>query len=601
MRLIFVAAIPGLDVVEWLRASATLARKDLLSLGEVSPIVVEDFFSMSAIGRADEPDQRLSTFLDLPPDDLASVCSNALKHALNRACEGEPPFAVVCLHPVLYQSETRTFLAPYSLGASRDSSVYGLTNAVFFSLHDDVYDICRRLQGQSRHGNLHMLNPRRVYPIAGAGKAESKISLVRDPLRDIQNLLFLLDWRDRELMTTQTLAASVTARHLLFHRKGRASVFWRLAVEDAPAVYFSHPISQVRRDLTGQTAAKSNVADADRGRRLMDSCNAAATKLVECAIALVEPTSIDEYRIDKVHLSRISRKLLDERFLPPLTPRWALSQDRIGLPDAWSERDGLTCFAERGVNQIKWKNSDIDVKSLGPALDLLEAEVARQITQRDHKLTQQADLVIAYRPFSLPDVPVVTGGVEAEIMAMYRKALRGKSRCQPAIVVVHSRVDEITRRKNEFKVWWAENRKFWFGKDAGGRTDQFREKLESLVTNLDLTADPAKAKDAILTLLEEYDFLPTQGSSFRAAMASGTYSPQERNRHTFAANLIDGNVVRSVLEAQIAGKPSIGVMLYEEDEPNFAARVAAIVTSARRDSVIVNAHYPQVGVSSPVV
>lgn len=576
MRLIFIAGIPGLDLSRWSNESLALAGVGGSSPANKAcdPVIVEDLFSMTAIARKDVPDQRLSSFLDLPPDDLNRVCSKAITEAIDKACSSDGSYGVICFHPVLYQSETRTFLAPYSSAAlSQYIASKNGVETIFFSLHDDTYDVCRRLQGITRKGDLHMFHPRRTY-----AAADDEGTLARDPLRDIQNLLFLLDWRDRELMASQALAAAVPSRHILFHRKGRASVFWNIAIKNAPAVYFSHPISQARRDLTGKAhSKKSKAANPERGRKLMDACNSAAGKLAAEHVPLIEPTSIDEYRVDKAMLPRVSAKVLKQCFLPPLTPRWTLGGDRVDLPDAWAERDHLTSFAEDGISDVKWTGPTVPVKSLGPAIDILQHEIVRQITERDHKLTQQAELVVAYRPYSLPDQPTMTGGVETEIMAMLRKAHAGKPCCRPAIIVIHSREDEVARRHKEFAIWWRDNEARWFKGRLPKQGDQLRTELEAVVTDLSTTSDRSSAKHAIVSLLEKHRVLPASKSTAGAAMASGEYSDQQTNRGAFADLLVDSTVIHSVLETKMGRDAGIAEVWMEEDCPDFARRVAEVV------------------------
>ena len=577
MRLILLAGIPGISMARWATESARLAAERLPELKghKIEPVIVEKFFSMSAIGRSDEPQQRLSSFLDLPPDDLNRVCSDAFERALQVACDHAQPCAVLCFHPVLYQSETRLFSAPYSADFVGSHVRARTADAIFVSLHDDIYDVCRRLQGVTTAGDLHILHPKRSYKVTANG------SLERDPLRDIQNLLFLLDWRDRELMNSRALAAGIPLRHILFHRKGRPRSFWDIALNNAPAVYFSHPISQARRDLTGSgKKGKSHTTDRERGKRLMESCNDAADRLDASRVAVVEPTAIDELRLNSKRLSKVTASQLRQGFLPPLTPRWTLKGTRVDPPDGWNEVDCLSAFAPEATKGVSWETTSSGVKLLEPAIKILEHEIVRQITVRDHTLTQQAALVVAYHPYSLPDRPVMTGGVETEIMAMLRKAASGKPCCRPAIIVIHSKGDEVERRRKEFELWWTDVGRSTFAARERKQVATLKLDLAKLVADLERTKDRAKAENEVVLLLERHRLFPGASGTQVGAMASGEYSDQEAARRDYAHKLVNSSIMRSQLDSIVEDNPGIAEVWYEDEVSDFARKIGDVIAAA---------------------
>jgi hypothetical protein len=99
--------------------------------------------------------------------------------------------------------------------------------------------------------------------------------------------------------------------------------------------------------------------------------------------------------------------------------------------------------------------SDCPLVDLKSAAAMVEQEMLRQINVRDHALAEQAELVVAFRPFSRPDSPEPAGGVEEEVEVLIRKTTLGTPRCHPGIVVIHPAEDEQRRRANEFADAWA--------------------------------------------------------------------------------------------------------------------------------------------------
>jgi hypothetical protein len=308
VRLVIVSGATGLALEEWVRQCVEVAAEGVADVGDdFTPVSVESFFSHPKVGtrRKAEATQGaasvdLERFLRLPPSELGNVCSDAFDKAVDSLRQQGSDFAVLCWHPVLFQGLTRTFVSPYRVDRLARSLVAGIDSAIIVSIHDDLYDVRRRLQGTSADGKALFLHPRHHFEDDGTGK------LMRQPLRDLEQLMHLLDWRDRELMISKSTATSLGIRHFLFHRKGPVDTFWRVARNNSASVYFSHPIAQPRRDLLGVTdPVKSPSSDEARGTELRNGCNEVSAVLGK-KVPLVEPTAIDEFRIDVEGISQLT-------------------------------------------------------------------------------------------------------------------------------------------------------------------------------------------------------------------------------------------------------------------------------------------------------
>jgi hypothetical protein len=512
-RVVFLSAIPGMDLDSWLRAIGSVARSrrgQMISHSSVEPDLVliaegelrKEFPGVPSGGFT------LAHFLALPQTAVVSACSLALTRAIQRASVAQVAVAFISLHPVLFLLGTRTFLEPYSAHAFADARNVGVQEFLFLSLHDDVYDVYRRL---CRPGRL--FDPQRHSSVVLQDDRRQ-----RDVLSDIQDLLFLLGWRDRELTFARSAAAANSVQHYLLHRKGRLDVAWRILGEGERCVYFSHPISQPRRDLLGiSDVTKSRVADKVRGSKLQKECNDAAGTLARY-VALVEPTAIDELRLERMDVlsGRPADQLranLEKGFLPLLTPRWPLSigGERDQTPDATDEEEGLSQYPQDSITKWAMSESMFSADKLEGAIAMLKAEILRQISVRDYALAEQADMVVAYRPFSLPNDPRPTGGVRREIQAMQRKS-RTQNVRRSSVIVVNPADDEVRRRGNEFDRWWTDRGRGMFLAPDSAEVQLFLQHVRTLILDLEKFPTAAEIAPAIKQCLRNCRVLPTTQS-----------------------------------------------------------------------------------------
>lgn len=387
--------------------------------------------------------------LGLPLPELASVCEKSWTRMLEDVRNRPEPasmYAVATFHPVLYHQTTSEFAEPYLAGGlPRLVNSYRNEHATdvrwIVSIHDDVYDVYRKL-----------MRPGRLFDPRLRGKK-------RNPQKDIVDLRMLLEWRDRELSAARAFASSIGARHLLFHCKGRTRTLGQIVFERKPCVYFSHSISQPRRDITGQTdESKCKTPDASRGEEMIKAIQAFSNRLAE-DVAIVEPTAIDEHRLNLERLECLDQRDVAGAILPPLSKRWPIGEGtRLGgdasALNSENEIELLPLFMET-LKVLRGLETTCDsLAGLRSSISLLQSEIERQINVRDHALVDQADLVIAFRPFSLPDSPEPTGGVNEEIATMRRKEAVAPGRCKPSVIIIHPKADELQRRGNAFDIVW---------------------------------------------------------------------------------------------------------------------------------------------------
>src|SRR3972149_8860230 len=94
------------------------------------------------------------------------------------------------------------------------------------------------------------------------------------------------------------------------------------------------------------------------------------------------------------------------------------------------------------------------LSSLPGACHILVSEIRRQITVRDLTLAEQADMIVAFRPFSHPDSSEEAGGVGREIQCILQKRSLGRETCRPCLLIIHPDEDERRRRENAFDETW---------------------------------------------------------------------------------------------------------------------------------------------------
>ncbi len=325
-ELILLSSISGLDIAGCAQRLCDYEQPQK----PFGPIKIESFHVNEAASFLEQnipkptDGYQIVDVLGLPLKDLASVCDRSWKQMFEnvRARPGNSSrFAIGTFHPVLYHQLTSEFAEPYLAGnIPAITGKYKIDHNIcvkwIVSIHDDIYDTYRKLMQPGK-----LFDPRR---------RES-----RSPIDDMADLRVLLDWRDRELSAARALAVSLDAKHLLFHRKGRLDSLGQILFKNRPCVYYSHPISQPRRDLANKVVpGKCRNPNPWRGHDLIQAIQSFADHLALYA-PIVEPTAIDEARLDSGKLVDLTEHDLAGSIAPPLSERWPIGEGlRLG-GDSW--------------------------------------------------------------------------------------------------------------------------------------------------------------------------------------------------------------------------------------------------------------------------
>jgi hypothetical protein len=450
-KIVLVSSIPGVRIEKCLESVVNFLKIEEGLTAEAFSVEGSSLSRLLAVARGIYPKESFKTpnfVLGLPLEKLTKVCiqafENTIDEATNTATDPKKNLDIIFIHfhPVIFHQITSEYALTYSsLALKRIFEGSLLRMNWIVSLHDDIYDTYRPL-----------LQDKQLFHKGDPADRELK--------SDIADLMQVLSWRDRELSTSKSLAMSLGAKHLLIHAKGRAKSLVDIVHHGKPCVYFSHAISQPRKDINGQiNIGKSETADVRRGEKLIESCQRFANALGR-DIPLIEPTCIDEMRIMHYSQNALDGNDLSKCILPPLTKRWPIGE-------GWRIKDHNKEEDERpllSAHELPYRemSADLDLSNFKEAFNLLNSEIHRQIKVRDYTLASQAKLVIAYRPFAHPDAPTPTGGVDKEISTASDKSKDPNTKndmCVPAVLIVDLMTDEIRRRENEFKGFFEKNLK----------------------------------------------------------------------------------------------------------------------------------------------
>jgi len=520
------------------------------------------------------PNYKLVHVLMLPCEELKIVCHEGLEIILNNIknefIEGEN--IILSLHPVLYHQITKEYVQPYSPSAIKESlSKYSIGLNCIVSLHDDIFDVYRNLMKDSSK-LFHPDNNRDPEFDEQAGRTLYK----REPEKDLVELRQILDWRDRELSTTRYIARSIGVDYFLFHRKARIKSLWDVVFNQKPCVYFSHPISQPRRDINNTPhPVKCLTPSVERGKKFIMSCQHIANTLGKF-VPLIQPTDIDELRLNSIQEIKNKEKTLNEHILPPLTQRWPIGDgDRIGDPIDSSEDKQILLGVEPSIFNER-VIEDVNAEHFKYALKLLEEEILRQINVRDHILSFQAKLIFVYRPYSLPNSGEATGGVMEEINTLLKKEKLGKDLCKPALIIYHPKKDEIQRRENEFTKLWDSIANKYF--QSNTNLDNFKQECLLCITgfgndmNLDGVADEIKRqiKECQVKAISVKEDSSMAGEGLLAF---------ENVKDKFCSDLIkDSTILISHLQSECSKNPELIKIIDKiESEIQLAKRIEEII------------------------
>ncbi|MGA2285152.1 MAG: hypothetical protein ABSG55_02625 [Dehalococcoidia bacterium] len=377
-------------------------------------------------------DVTLFRILQLPKPILEDLWLHAFEDALAEAKEARTQGrdALLTFHAIWYHHQNREYIsaADFQRLAQDDARA-----DMMVTLIDDVYDVRRRLS--EPHGLFE--NP-----------LDESLSEMEDI---VLKLILILDWRAVEQLVSEKIA-TVTApprSHFLLAVKHPISTLQALLAgsidnpEARHTVYLSHPISDPKSMLHSGRASEASTVIGD--------IQAIADKL-RSGLIVFEPTSIDEARFDhQVTLSdgrTAPFPVLGERWPLAAEERYLLFTPPHGDPandfgEQWTERAREIRDAARDGRPTSYEN---ELTSSYGLLAILRDAILRHINLRDHKLIDQSNWLVVYRPFFLGRLAT---GVQEEVM-YHDRLVRGGKREQPCLVL-HPPADERLRPRETLR------------------------------------------------------------------------------------------------------------------------------------------------------
>ncbi|WP_243383941.1 hypothetical protein [Geothrix alkalitolerans] len=351
----------------------------------------------------------LLDLLQLPEPTLRKLWPKALQSAMTEVhthrTNGKRHI-VLSLHACWRLVSSSSFISPVNhpalAGVVAEFEVDRVVN-----LLDDIYDIVASLRGDDR---LFQFEP---------GLRGSHVG--------IRQLFTVATWREFEYRASQDIATTVGGKpfvHLAVKHPFRT--FERLLTNpDCRPVYISHPISAPRK--AGMRADDP----------VVQSVQSLSAELREVdAIALIEPTAIDEFRFAKDPTANGSA----------VTPRWPPFQDSSGNREIRIAEPELL---DRSNPDNAAVILDEQVFKTQVLVHLLQDRIEDQINWRDRQLvTQSTGGVAVFRPFSKKEGDV-SGGVYEEVK-LYRQ-LRASIEGLPKAVVYHPPEDERCRQRGALR------------------------------------------------------------------------------------------------------------------------------------------------------
>jgi len=322
---------------------------------------------------------RVVDLLNLPHKLLRDLWRTAFKQILEEI-SGVPPQhdVFVSVHACYYHTGTQEYFTTV------DERLLGQFQPdVVITLIDDIYDVYWRL---SEPGGLY-------DPIPNV-----------ETVRHFERLSQILQWRSNEILLTDHLVEAAfrgDVQAFVLAVKHPIATAERLIYEQPERFfYLSHPISQPRR-----MQRDHQESDAEQ---LIKEVQNVADSLRQQGIVF-EPTTIDELRFATVESPEGSGKTK----IPCLLKRWPMEDghrllwvppERRGNP---LDPEGIFASPDDdAVARILFDPSAAP-GDRGVARKLLTAselvrhlyeEIGKQVNSRDHRLVEQSDCLVVYRP-----------------------------------------------------------------------------------------------------------------------------------------------------------------------------------------------------------
>src|SRR5205807_10581267 len=123
-----------------------------------------------------------------------------------------------------------------------------------------------------------------------------------------------LFWRQEEIVLTDLFAAACGVPSHVFAIKHPTRTLAKLIEAPGASTYFSHPITAIRNE--GQLPKTDDFSEISK-----------ISSILREKRTLIEPTTIDEYRISKYQVGNTAQY----RYIPKLAARWPLLQKMSDL------------------------------------------------------------------------------------------------------------------------------------------------------------------------------------------------------------------------------------------------------------------------------
>lgn len=331
----------------------------------------------------------LQHLLKYPKSHLRRIWAEAINLLKKKASEYEHIF--FSMHTIYYQTQYREYFF-----ALEEEKIRELSPGLIITLIDDIYDVHARLRR-----SLHVFDD--DYLRKACPNAKKRVCA------RISQLLRILQWRSKEIITAEKLAICLGLGHHVLAVKHPLDVAKHLISENANPIYLSHPISEVRRLLDKNELKKA--------KAIQNEIDELAKSLIrEKRIALILPTTIDEKIIALEHddgaddekpkdKKKKEKKESEKLFWPLLNERWPLpgrENELLYCPPEKKPANPLDVegvfFDERGHLKVGKKNKYLFSAGIFITVDLLEM-IGDQINSRDRQLVDQSSAICVYRPY----------------------------------------------------------------------------------------------------------------------------------------------------------------------------------------------------------
>ncbi|MBM3910162.1 MAG: hypothetical protein FJ356_00760 [Thaumarchaeota archaeon] len=316
-------------------------------------------------------------------------------------------------HSVFFNGTTREFFPLFNAAFLQNKLSNNISVSHVVQIIDDVFDSFNDL---SNVGELFSRRPIRTFLklYAKSLGVSSYTNFNNDPKADANwishTIQSLLNWRAKEMILSQSIAAQLDAKFLLWGVKQDLEVLCKFIKEDKKIFYISHPISEPR----------SKVKKPDDWPSLTHVINSLQLNLKSHDLLTIMPTSIDEYRLDKDNAHNYTGKL-KLRWPTPTHVKSSLCEspnslinDDVDKIDVIHPTE-IELVTRKDIKREKLADVTKIQEFLNGVYGALDMRIEYELGNRDHLLVWSTAGIIVIEPFKI-DKGDISGGVEMELM-----------------------------------------------------------------------------------------------------------------------------------------------------------------------------------------